>query len=101
MMELGRTQSPSQLSFGDGRALPSRTIHYLGGKARILPAISAAVKSVARGTRVCDLFSGSATVTRALLRDYDVIAVDVQEYARVIAAALTTPVDQRRPGSIP
>ena len=76
--------------FGD--AAPSfvfRPIHYLGSKLRVLAAIKDAVDRVdPSGGPVCDLFSGSATVSRYLSQRRRVIAVDIQEYARVLANAV-------------
>jgi adenine-specific DNA-methyltransferase len=58
----------------------------------VLDAIGDAVDLVdpARGP-VVDLFSGSGVVAAALARTRDVVAVDVQEYARVLASALLAP----------
>lgn len=66
-----------------------RTVHYLGSKLRLLDVIAEAVDEVdpAHG-RTLDLFSGSGVVAGRLVRSRDVLAVDVQEYARVLAAAL-------------
>jgi 16S rRNA G966 N2-methylase RsmD len=66
-----------------------RPIHYLGSKLRLLDIIEELVDDVdpARG-RALDLFSGSGVVARRLSRSREVLAVDIQEYARVIAAAL-------------
>ena len=76
--------------FGD--AAPSfvfRPIHYLGSKLRVLTAIEKAVDHVdPSGGPVLDLFSGSATVSRYLSRRRRVMAVDIQEYARVLAEAV-------------
>lgn len=76
--------------FGD--TAPSfvfRPIHYLGSKLRVLTAIEKAVDSVdPSGGPVCDLFSGSATVSRYLSQRRRVLAVDIQEYARVLAEAV-------------
>ena len=76
--------------FGD--ATPSfvfRPIHYLGSKLRVLPAIEQAIDRVdPSGGPVCDLFSGSATVSRYLSQRRRVMAVDIQEYARVLAEAV-------------
>jgi adenine-specific DNA-methyltransferase len=75
-----------------GDATPSfvfRPIHYLGSKLRVLTAIEQAVDSVdPSGGPVCDLFSGSATVSRYLSQRRRVMAVDIQEYARVLAEAV-------------
>jgi adenine-specific DNA-methyltransferase len=69
-----------------------RPIQYLGSKVRLLDAISSAVDSVdtARGP-VLDLFSGSGVVSAHLARRREVTAVDIQEYARVLASALLSP----------
>lgn len=76
--------------FGD--ANPSfvfRPIHYLGSKLRVLTSIEQAVDRVdPSGGPVCDLFSGSGTVSRYLSQRRRVLAVDVQEYARVLAEAV-------------
>lgn len=66
-----------------------RPIHYLGSKLRLLDAIIANIDKVdpSMGT-VCDLFSGSGTVAMALSKSRNVIAVDIQEYSRVICSAL-------------
>lgn len=76
--------------FGDN--VPSfvfRPIHYLGSKLRVLTAIEQAIDSLdPSGGPVCDLFSGSATVSRYLSQRRRVMAVDIQEYARVLAEAV-------------
>lgn len=76
--------------FGDtASSFVFRPIHYLGSKLRILAAIEQAVDHVdPSGGPVCDLFSGSATVSRYLSRRRRVMAVDVQEYSRVLAEAV-------------
>ena len=86
----GHSRSRAQLSFDRSSLQPVRTINYLGAKVRLLPAITEAVQAVAPiGTTVCDLFSGSAVVARSLAEHFDVVAVDIQEYARVLASAVT------------
>lgn len=66
-----------------------RPIHYLGSKLRVLAAIERAVDRLdPSGGPVCDLFSGSATVSRYLSQRRQVMAVDIQEYARVLAEAV-------------
>jgi adenine-specific DNA-methyltransferase len=40
---------------------------------------------------VCDLFAGSGTVSAALASSRDVIAVDIQEYSRVLCSAVLQP----------
>lgn len=66
-----------------------RPIHYLGSKLRVLPSIGQAIDRVdPSGGPVCDLFSGSATVSRYFSQRRRVLAVDIQEYARVLADAV-------------
>lgn len=72
-----------------GASFIFRPIHYLGSKLRVLTAIEQAIDYVdPSGGPVCDLFSGSATVSRYLSRRRRVMAVDIQEYARVLAEAV-------------
>jgi len=75
-----------------GPAEPFRPIQYLGSKARLLGLIGSTLDAVdpARGP-VLDLFSGSGVVAAHLAAARPVTAVDIQEYARVLAAALMTP----------
>jgi 16S rRNA G966 N2-methylase RsmD len=69
-----------------------RPIQYLGSKFRLLDELSG-VLDVAdpSGGPVLDLFSGSGVVAAALRRTRTVTAVDIQEYARVLASALLNP----------
>jgi adenine-specific DNA-methyltransferase len=69
-----------------------RPVQYLGSKARLLDAIQNAVDEVdaSRGPML-DLFSGSGVVAAQLARTRAVTAVDIQEYARVLASALLAP----------
>ena len=71
-----------------------RPIHYLGSKLRILDFIEETIDGViSYPTRVCDLFSGSGTVSRHLGFKRPVTAVDIQEYSRVLCSAvLKTPI---------
>jgi 16S rRNA G966 N2-methylase RsmD len=64
----------------------------MGSKARILGAIGEALDSLdgSRGPTI-DLFSGSGVVTAHLARTRPMTAVDIQEYARVLASALSAP----------
>ena len=76
-------------------SLPSinRPIHYLGSKLRIRDLISGILDKIdpSKGP-VCDLFAGSGTVASHLSKERDVIAIDIQEYSRVICSALLNPV---------
>jgi len=69
-----------------------RPIQYMGSKARLLDLIEDAIDFVdPAGGPALDLFSGSGVVAARLGRARPVTAVDVQEYARVLAAALSGP----------
>jgi adenine-specific DNA-methyltransferase len=69
-----------------------RPIQYMGSKARLLDLIRDQIEQLdpARG-RAIDLFSGSGVVAAALAAERPVTAVDVQEYARVLATAMLSP----------
>lgn len=70
-----------------------RPIHYLGSKLRILDTIGDTINSVSPGHgRICDLFSGSGTVSRYFAHSRPVTAVDIQEYSRVLCTAVLMPV---------
>lgn len=95
-MELSKAtivgQDKTVLEFDQEVALPWRPIHYLGSKLRVLDKLVDVVDSVStRGDPVCDLFSGSGTVSAWLARSRRVAAVDIQEYSRVICGALLNP----------
>jgi adenine-specific DNA-methyltransferase len=77
---------------GSPAANVMRPIHYLGNKSRILNSIEAAIGLVApKGTRICDLFAGSGVVSRHLASRGPIMAVDIQEYSRVLSSALLNP----------
>lgn len=71
---------------------PLRPIHYLGSKLRILDFIKETIDQLDpfQGG-VCDLFSGSGTVSKYLSATRQITAVDIQEYSRVICSALLNP----------
>jgi adenine-specific DNA methylase len=69
-----------------------RTIHYLGSKLRILDFIKEITNEIDPGRgAVCDLFAGSGVVSQILAHERRIIAVDIQEYSRVICSALLMP----------
>lgn len=95
-------RTPSQMSLFEDDSVPSvsrpivRPIHYLGSKLRIVENICQIVDSIdATHGPILDLFSGSGTVSLAMSRSRDVVAVDIQEYSRVICSALLHPVDSK------
>lgn len=70
----------------------TRPIHYLGSKLRIINKLRETIDSLDPSYGpVCDLFAGSGTVSQALSKNRDVIAVDIQEYSRVLCSALLRP----------
>jgi adenine-specific DNA-methyltransferase len=82
-----RSLPPDQTDADDSFVF--RPIHYLGSKLRVLSAVRQAVDRLdPTGGPVCDLFSGSATVSRYLSQRRRVLAVDIQEYSRVLAEAV-------------
>lgn len=71
-----------------------RPIHYLGSKLRMLDTIKEAVDYADPSNGcVCDLFSGSGTVSRYLSSYRDVIAADIQMYSSVLCEATMTWMD--------
>ena len=69
-----------------------RPIHYLGSKLRLVEPIRTLVNAVAQnGGAVCDLFAGSGTVSMALAPERSVVAIDIQEYSRVLCSAILNP----------
>lgn len=75
------------------KELELRPIHYLGSKLRILECIKEIIDEIepTKG-KVVDLFSGSGTVSKYLSKERSVVAVDIQEYSRVICSALLNPI---------
>lgn len=70
-----------------------RPIHYLGSKLRILDFIESTINTIdPEKGRVCDLFSGSGSVSFKLSKTRPVTSVDIQEYSRVICSAVLNPV---------
>ena len=67
-----------------------RPIHYLGSKMRMIDAIQSATVAASPSAKTfCDAFSGSGTLTGAMSRIYSVTSIDIQEYSRVLAVAVT------------
>lgn len=63
-------------------------IYYLGNKQSISREILNAISDVAIGSGpAIDLFAGTGAVSRAISRYRNVIAVDVQEYSRILCSA--------------
>lgn len=68
-----------------------KTVHYLGSKTRMLAPIKKCIDELNQANgRVCDLFCGSGVVSEYLLQQYDVLAVDIQNYSKVYCEARLT-----------
>lgn len=72
---------------------PFRPIQYLGSKWRLLDEIERQVAPMRSLTRpvICDLFAGTGVVANRLAQAGPVLAVDVQEYSRVLTSAQFRP----------
>lgn len=78
-----------ELILPSANASPFRPIHYLGSKLRVVSKIADIINRVdPKGGTVCDLFAGSGTVANYLSYSRPVVAVDIQEYSRVLCSAL-------------
>lgn len=68
-----------------------KTVHYLGSKTRMLAPIKKYIDELNQvNGRVCDLFCGSGVVSEYLLQQYDILAVDIQNYSKVYCEARLT-----------
>jgi hypothetical protein len=65
-----------------------RPIHYLGSKLRLVAAVRAVLDEIAPTGPLCDLFSGSGTISIGMAQFRPVISVDIQEYSRVLCSAM-------------
>lgn len=83
---------PNRETRPEGDRPVTRPIHYLGSKLRLTDPITDALDEVdpERGV-TADLFAGSGTVSSALADHRDVVAVDIQEYSRVLCTAILNP----------
>lgn len=69
-----------------------RPIHYLGSKLRILDFIEETIDELDPNKgKVCDLFSGSGSVSFKLSKTRPVLSVDIQEYSKVICTSILKP----------
>lgn len=61
-------------------------IKYMGSKKPILDFVISAIDQIHDNQNwVCDLFSGSCSISAAMRRKYNFISNDVQDYSRIIA----------------
>ena len=69
-----------------------RTIHYLGSKLRVLEFIKQVVDELDyEKNGICDLFSGTGSVSQYFSSERKVISVDIQNYSNIICSALLIP----------
>jgi adenine-specific DNA methylase len=70
-----------------------RTIHYLGSKLRVLEFIKQVIDELdPEKNGICDLFSGTGSVSQHFSSERKVVSVDIQNYSRVICSALLNPI---------
>lgn len=84
-----QTKLPFKENFDFERSF--RTLHYLGGKSRIIEPLRKILNEINVKGGICDLFAGSGAVSQAFCSERKVIANDIQEYSRVICSALLNP----------
>jgi adenine-specific DNA methylase len=66
-----------------------RPIHYLGSKLRMLNFIEKTINEIdIINGGVCDLFTGSGSVSFHLSKARPIVSVDIQEYSKVICSAI-------------
>ncbi|WJS05496.1 DNA adenine methylase [Roseibium aggregatum] len=61
-------------------------IKYMGSKAKIIDFVADSIASVYQGGAVCDLFSGSASLSGALGATYPIVSNDIQHYSAILAS---------------
>ncbi len=70
-----------------------RTIHYLGSKLRVLEFIKQVIDELdPEKNGICDLFSGTGSVSQHFSSERKVVSVDIQNYSSVICSALLNPI---------
>ena len=70
-----------------------RTIHYLGSKLRVLEFIKQVVDELdPERNGICDLFSGTGSVSQYFSSERKVVSVDIQNYSNIICSALLIPI---------
>lgn len=62
----------------------------MGSKTKILPFVIDGIEDVYEGGSICDLFSGSCSLSGAIGDQVPVISNDIQEYSAIIAKSLLT-----------
>jgi adenine-specific DNA-methyltransferase len=65
-------------------------IKYMGSKTKILPFVISGIEEVYEGGYICDLFSGSGTLSGALGTQAPMISNDIQFYSNILSKAYLT-----------
>lgn len=65
-------------------------IKYMGSKSKIIPFLIEGIQEVYNGGVVCDLFSGSCTLSGAIGSQVPMISNDIQAYSSVLAKTYLT-----------
>lgn len=65
-------------------------IKYMGSKTKILPFVVNGIEEVYEGGYICDLFSGSGTLSGALGNQAPIISNDIQHYSSILSKAYLT-----------
>jgi len=89
----------NQQSFAYDLELPAanktfRTVHYLGSKLRILDFLKEVIDEIdPKKSGICDLFSGSGSVSQHFSTERKIISVDIQQYSNIICSAILSPIN--------
>lgn len=68
---------------------PISILNYQGSKASLMPFINENIhKYISPGDKICDIFSGSGSVSSFLQEEYQIIANDAELYSAIISSAL-------------
>ena len=79
-----------------------RTIHYLGSKLRVLEFIKQVVDELdPERNGICDLFSGTGSVSQYFSVERKVVSIDIQNYSTIICSALLFPISDELTSSFP
>lgn len=89
MIALERTKQETEILI---KPRSFRTIHYLGSKLRVLESIKQIVDELdPQKNGICDLFSGTGSVSQYFSLERKVVSVDIQKYSNIICYALLFP----------
>lgn len=66
---------------------PIQFIKYMGSKTKLLPNIMSTIEKIHTNGQICDLFSGSCSLSSILSNKFTIISNDIQAYSSVLANA--------------